>query len=689
MACYAPCIYKRDAARLERRVESLESGLELERLQKAVEEEKRGRLNAVNDRDRLKQRLEKGEEAARKLKETIEHYKDRLVWAEEAAEKEKALSDARIRSLKKQVGQLQKALSDAQWKLEKTRKDLAKQHEKELKEQKASYEARISEIEGKYQAELAEKDELIRVLTEHLQEGTSSKDVKNPEEGKTPAVKKPKTDSTTSSIPPGRDPNHPTITNNRTPSGRKPGAQDGHEAHPRKVYQPTKVIILPPPREVLEHPGDYYAIGPISKQVVSVRLVAEVTEYRGMRYRNHTTRKIIHSEFPGDVGHLEVNYDPSIDALAAYLHSVCNVPYNKIQELLRETTEGNNLDISTGKLADLEKKFSGLSEEERKDIAERLFRGRIMNIDGTGARVNGRQRQVLIMCNKENVLFQLTGCKGEKAIEGTPVEDYQGVTVSDSEATFTKLGGKNQRCNIHELRYLRRASLNTPDLTWSSRMREFLQRIQHERNIGLEQGKRCMPARERKKACSEYDSCLIQGISEYREHFPELFRNHLVRSKARLETCAERYGIDTDIASPAGGGAGKMRKDCEIYPEMPADALNALIKDINLLIRLMADKEHYLLFLEDYSIPPHNNDAEKCARTVKTHLKPNGGMRSEEYTGYYADTASVLETEHRQGRSRLGKLGEVFGRSTKTIKEKMAEGLKKRKALEAVIPGEA
>ena len=122
---------------------------------------------------------------------------------------------------------------------------------------------------------------------------------------------------------------------------------------------------------------------------------------------------------------------------------------------------------------------------------------------------------------------------------------------------------------------------------------------------------------------------------------------------------------------------------------MPADALNALVKDINLLIRLMADKEHYLLFLEDYSIPPHNNDAEKCARTVKTHLKPNGGMRSEEYAGYYADTASVLETERRQGKSRLVKLGKVFGRSAKAIKQKMAEGRKNRKVVEAVIPGEA
>ena len=400
MVCHEACIYKRDAARLGRRVEALESGLALEKMQKALEVEKHAKLNAANERDRLKHRVEEGKEAIHKLKEIIENYKDRLVWAEEAAEKEKEASATHVRLLKEQVGKLKKALSDAQWMLEKVQKELEKQHAKELKQLKVSYENQISDMEKKHRAELAEKDEVIRILTEHLQEGISDNGGKNPGERKTPKVEKPKTDSTTSSTPPGQDPNHPTITNNRTPSGRKPGGQDGHEAHLRKKYKPTTVVKLPPPREVLEHPDDYYAIGPISKQVVSVRLVVEVTEYQGMKYRNHKTRKIVHSEFPGDVGHLEVNYDPSIDALATYLHSVCNVPYNKIQELLREATEGKSLDISTGKLADLEKKFSGLSGEERAEIAERLFRGRIMNLDGTGARVNGRQRQVLIMCNK-------------------------------------------------------------------------------------------------------------------------------------------------------------------------------------------------------------------------------------------------------------------------------------------------
>ena len=69
--------------------------------------------------------------------------------------------------------------------------------------------------------------------------------------------------------------------------------------------------------------------------------------------------------------------------------------------------------------------------------------------------------------------------------------------------------------------------------------------------------------------------------------------------------------------------------------------------------------------------------------TVKTHAKPNGGMRSEKYVGYYADTASVLETEQRQHRSRFKKLHEVFGRKAKKLRELLRNAGHGRKTCEA------
>ena len=671
MVCHEPCVFKRDAVRLKDRIAALENGLELEKLQNAYENEKRAKLNAVNDRDRMRKSVEEGKKTIGRLRETIEGYKDKLVWAEEDLEQEKKTADKKIRELKKKVNDLEKALSDAAWKQEKQQKESEKQLRKELAMQKASYEKIIADMDKKHQEEIAEKEEKIQSLKAHLQGRTEAGKAGKKE----PLLETVKTDSTTSSVPPGLDPNHPKITNNRTPSGLKPGAQKGHEAHPRKRYAPTETVVLPPPEEVRDHPDEYYETGIIKKQRVSVRLIIKVVEYIGKKYRSHKTRAVVHSDFPDDLGHLEVNYDQTIDALTTYLHSVCNVPYNKIQELFREGTEGQVLEISTGKLASLEKSFSELSEEERAAIAENLFIGETMNLDGTPVRINGKQRQVLVMCNKENVLYKMTGCKGEEAIKGTPAENYPGITISDGESTFTKIGDNNQRCCVHEGRYLKHAEEDAPGLNWAKEMRELLQEIQHRRNVETGQGKVCMPETERKKVSARYDAVIRKGIEEYQLFCPELFEKHLATSKKKLEKCGDRYGLDMDKLNQIS--RRELKKDMDIYPDMPLDALNALVKDINTLLRLMTDKEHYLLFLEDYTIPPHNNDAEKCARTIKVHVKPNGGMRSEEYAGYYADTVSVLESAQRKGESRFEKLTNVFERKATELKEKIQNAIEK------------
>ena len=53
-------------------------------------------------------------------------------------------------------------------------------------------------------------------------------------------------------------------------------------------------------------------------------------------------------------------------------------------------------------------------------------------------------------------------------------------------------------------------------------------------------------------------------------------------------------------------------------------------------------------------------------------------MRSEEYAGYYADTASALGTEQRNDPSRFAKLEEVFSRGVKAVRDKMAQAVEKR-----------
>ena len=648
MACYEPCEYKKEASMLRKQLKALDP----ERVEEKLASSLRAKLHAVNERDCARRKVQEKQRIIGKLREEIESLKDRLVWAEEDLQEEKKAAISVKKDLKRQIDKLEKDLSAAVWRLEKQKRDLEKAHKKELKQQKEEFEKKLTQAEERHQKELAEKDEIIKALTEHP--GNVMKDGKD---GR--SAKSTKNDSRNSSVSPGQDPNHATITNNREPSGLKPGGQPGHSAHPRKKLKPTKIVELPPPKEVLENPDDYYRIDEVRKQVVSVGITVEVTEYVGSKYRNHKTRKIIHSEFPEGARHLEVNYDETVESLAAYLHSVCNVPYNKIQELFNDAVEGGTLPVSIGKLAGLEKKFSALSEEERNEIWGTLFRSKVMNIDGTCIRINGKQRQVLVMRSGNTVMYKMTGCKGNKALEGTPAEHYGGTVVSDGESTFIKLGKKRQGCLIHEGRYCRHAEEVARRLEWAGEMRGLLKELQHRRKEDIKKDIWKMPKKERKQIEERYERILRKGLSEYEELCGNLLRQQLLSSRKRLQPYSATYDIDFD--------AMKLKHKTDVPDAIDPETKKALRKNNNTLIRLITEKKSYLLFLSDYTIPPHNNDAEKAARVVKIHTKPNGGMRSEVYAGYYADMATVMETGHMHGQSRFSKMKEVFARSKKTI----------------------
>ena len=670
MACHAPCEHKAEASRLRKELRALDP----DRVRERIDKSKQAEIRAVDERDRARKKAGELQCAAARLRGEIESLKDRLAWAGEELRDAKESWASEKRKLKRRIGELEKELSTARWRLEKQGRDSEKSHKKAMAEQEEEYKAKIRAMEERHSDELSKKDAVIKALTEQARGGAGGNAGKKAGAGEA-GIASPKADSSNSSTSPAQDPNHATITNNRERSGLKPGAQKGHKPQPRKRLEPDRVVELPPPQPVLDDPGSYYEIGEKRKQVVSMRMVIDVTEYVGKRYRNHKTRAVVCSEFPDGVGHLEVNYDESVEAYAAFLHSVCNVPYNKVQELLSEAAEGGPLRISTGKLAGMEKKFSSLSGEELAEIWGTLFSVDVMNIDGTPVRVNGKQRQVLVMRGGDTVMYKMTGCKGGRALEGTPAEHYRGTVVCDGESTFTKLGRRRQGCLVHEGRYVRHAEETAAGLTWHRDMRALLKELQRRRNEDMAKGIMRMPERERKEAGERYTAILEKGLSEYGGLCGWLLHRQLLSNKKRLLPHADEYSLDFEAmrqehaAEPAGGLEPEARK--------------ALQKDINTMIRLMSNKEDYLLFLGDYTIPPHNNDAEKSARTVKVHVKPNGGMRSDDYVGYYADTATVLETEHARGGSRFGKLKEVFKRGVKDTAKRLKDSITKRQKTKA------
>ena len=122
-----------------------------------------------------------------------------------------------------------------------------------------------------------------------------------------------------SSKPSSMSPNHKKITNNREKTGKKPGAQPGHENHARKRREPDLTISIPP-TEKFTDTRKYRATGKmVLKQQVGIQIRVVTVQYETPEFIEIATGKTVHAPFPTDITD-DVNYDGSIRALAFLLN---------------------------------------------------------------------------------------------------------------------------------------------------------------------------------------------------------------------------------------------------------------------------------------------------------------------------------------------------------------------------------
>ena len=187
------------------------------------------------------------------------------------------------------------------------------------------------------------------------------------------------------------------ITNNREKSGRKPGAQEGHPHHARKPLKADRVVEITP-EERFQDTSRYQATGQtVSRQVVGVAVMPVVTEYRTAQYYDRKRGRFVHSAFPQGVEN-DVNYGESVKAFLFLMNNRCNVSLEKTSRFLSELTEGK-LCPSVGMISGLCREFSLKTKEEQDHLFRTLLDSPVMHVDGTVARVNGENRNVLVCSN--------------------------------------------------------------------------------------------------------------------------------------------------------------------------------------------------------------------------------------------------------------------------------------------------
>ena len=381
-------------------------------------------------------------------------------------------------------------------------------------------------------------------------------------------------DSENSSIPSSLKPNRRPVQNSRECSGRKPGGQPGHAGHGRQRQAPTRPVVkLPVPREALDDPDFRKTDRTITKQMVSLRVSLDVTEYAADVYYNSKTGERIHAAFPKGVVN-DVNYDGTIRAFLFLLTDHCNVSIDRAKEFLKDITDGR-LKISKGMVSSLRREFARKTEAEKKKTFADLLLKPVLHTDCTNASVNGKPAYVFVCISPDGtVQYYARENKGHKGVAGTPIEDYQGILVHDHEMTFYKYGSDHQECNAHILRYLKDSIQNEPDRTWSTQMRSLVQEMIHYRN-----------------SLGEDEEPDAMKVKEFEDRYRKV-----------LKTAEDEY---TDVPPN------------EYYRE-----------GYNLYKRMVRFMHSHLLFLHDKNLPANNNVSERCLRSYKRKQKQVITLRS-------------------------------------------------------------
>jgi hypothetical protein len=454
--------------------------------------------------------------------------------------------------------------------------------------------------------ELAKKDKLIKQLKDQLYEALRQSDQatqkaknKNLElyealtqldetQGKlkilTARINK---DFTNSSIPSSMSPNHKKIPNGRVKTGRRPGACPGHEPHPRKKHEPNETVVIPAPLEYINNPNFKPTNRTIRKQLIKIDVRTIVVEYETPEFRNQKTGQRVHATFPDGVND-DVNYDSSVKAFAYLLNNGCNVSIDKTRTFMNDISDGK-ISLSTGAICNLSKQFSNKTQGEREQIFLEMLSAKSLHTDFTFGRMNGKQATVIICATPNQVLYQGREHKGHEGVKDSPVELYTGTIISDHDATFLNYGTRHQECLVHVERYLRSSIENEPNLKWNRQMLDWI-------------GKS------------------IHYWKENRDKPEDKIKvNALIREYDAIIKTAEK----------------------EYLYEPPSDYFR---DGYNLYRRMGADKEDYVLFLNDMDIPPQNNLAERLGRVFKRKALQVMSFRSKEGVEYFCDGLTILQT---------------------------------------------
>jgi transposase len=257
--------------------------------------------------------------------------------------------------------------------------------------------------------------------------------------------------SRNSSAPPSSDPpSAPARSKDR--SGRKQGAQDGHEGHGRPLlpaWAVDDVIEYWPQRCRCGHvfsDGERVAVGePARHQVEELEPInVRVSEHRARRVCCPECGRRTRATLPEEVA--RSCFGPRLEAAVACLSVRNRVSRDDAVELIEELFGAR---ISSGTVDTILSRTAAALAEPHDDLLDRLRGGQALNMDETGWRTAGERRALWGMFDTKHAYFSVQDDRGEDHAREL-LADTQAIVTSDRWWAYTHLPlARRQLCWAH------------------------------------------------------------------------------------------------------------------------------------------------------------------------------------------------------------------------------------------------
>ena len=400
--------------------------------------------------------------------------------------------------------------------------------------------------------------------------------------------------------------------NTREKTDLKRGGQVGHTLHKSKIVKkPNRIINLQVqkvPTGAVPIKNDDGNVEYYATQKVDFVLKNIITE---TRYYIDNNGIILDKSYLSKYAINPLVYSGKFKAAVVYFNQKGTIPIQRLCDMMNEISKGA-IQLKPSTVVNWCKECSDNSKKMRDNISKEILNSKVIHVDETGMKINGKQYWIHVITNNKGALYLMSKKRGD--LEKGPyklLKTYSGILSHDHFSIYQKLLlCQHAECNAHIDRYLK-SGVDFDKSSECKEMLELLHEILQRKHELIDKNEWIMPENEMNNYENRYVEILERGLNNYQNENPNI----------------------------------KKKYEAEY---------------IKTFRRMLKYKDDHLRFMRDFQAPYTNNQAERQCRVVKAKKKTSGQFITEDGGKAYINILSLLQTAKIKKENALETLEKTF-----------------------------